>query len=96
MVAVVTDDTSKGCLSDLSQLRWREDSRILIPEPAVGCNHSMTQNRRTGWGVRLGEEEEFPYTYWQHHTPQKELLVTENPNCLFLNPGTPMSCWLEL
>lgn len=43
VVTVVTDDTSKGCLSDLSQLRRREDSRILIPESAAGCNHSMTQ-----------------------------------------------------
>lgn len=32
VVAVVTDDTSKGCLSELSQLRWREDSWILIPK----------------------------------------------------------------
>lgn len=36
VVAVVTDDTSKGCLSDLSQLRRREDSGILIPKPAAG------------------------------------------------------------
>jgi len=43
VVTVVTDDTSKGRLSDLSQLRRREDSRILIPKSAVGCNHSMTQ-----------------------------------------------------
>lgn len=43
VVTVVTDDTSKGCLSDLSQLRRCEDSRILIPKSAVGCNHSMTQ-----------------------------------------------------
>jgi len=41
VVAVVTDDTSKGCLSELSQLRWREDSWILIPKSAGGCNHSM-------------------------------------------------------
>lgn len=32
-VAVVTDDTSEGRLPDLSQLRRREDSRILIPKP---------------------------------------------------------------
>lgn len=43
VVTVVTDDTSKGCLSDLSQLRRREDSGILIPKSAVGCNHSVTQ-----------------------------------------------------
>lgn len=42
-VAVVTDDTSEGRLPDLSQLRRREDSRILIPKPAVGGNHSVTQ-----------------------------------------------------
>lgn len=36
VVAVVTDDTSKGCLFDLSQLRRCEDSGILVPKPAVG------------------------------------------------------------
>lgn len=43
VVAVVTDDTSEGRLPDLSQLCWCEDSRILIPKPAVGGNRSVSQ-----------------------------------------------------
>lgn len=70
VVAVVTDDTSKGCLSELSQLRWREDSWILIPKSAGGCNHSMCKEGR--W------QKSSSTSAWQH---PKELLFLLSGGC---------------
>lgn len=49
----------------------------------------------------LGEGEVFPYICVAAPTPlKKELLfwcqAAANTDCPFLNPGTPVSCWLKL
>lgn len=76
VVTVVTDDSSEGRLSDLSQLGRREDSGVLIPKSAVGCNHSGTQEMK-----KVGSEASSPAFVWQHLHPSEGAFILESGGC---------------